>query len=127
MAVDQWVPKRFAHLSERLVTQNGILAMGAAAALTLLYTQGSVKILVVMYSINVFLTFTLSQAGMVRHWWDVRRVEAHWRRRIMLASLGTLVTGGILITTSVIKFSHGGWLTLAVTGEIGRASCRERV
>lgn len=116
MAVDQWVPKRFAHLSERLVTQNGILAMGAAAALTLLYTQGSVKILVVMYSINVFLTFTLSQAGMVRHWWDVRRVEAHWRRRIMLASLGTLVTGGILITTSVIKFSHGGWLTLAVTG-----------
>lgn len=116
MAVDQWVPKRFAHLSERLVTQNGILAMGAAAALTLLYTQGSVKILVVMYSINVFLTFTLSQAGMVRHWWDVRRIEAHWRRRIMLASLGTLVTGGILITTSVIKFSHGGWLTLAVTG-----------
>jgi hypothetical protein len=116
MAVDQWVPKRFAHLSERLVTQNGILAMGAAAALTLLYTQGSVKILVVMYSINVFLTFTLSQAGMVRHWWDVRRVEAHWRRRILLASLGTLVTGGILITTSVIKFSHGGWLTLAVTG-----------
>lgn len=116
MAVDQWVPKRFAHLSERLVTQNGILAMGAAAALTLLYTQGSVKILVVMYSINVFLTFTLSQAGMVRHWWDVRQVEAHWRRRILLASLGTLVTGGILITTSVIKFSHGGWLTLAVTG-----------
>ena len=51
------------------------------------------KLLVVMYSINVFLTFTLSQLGMVRHWWEVRRTEAHWRRRIMLASLGTLSAG----------------------------------
>jgi len=116
MAVDQWVPKRFAHLSERLVTQNGILTMGLAAVATILYTRGSVQLLVVMYSINVFLTFTLSQLGMVRHWWQVRRTEAHWRRRLMLASIGTLVTGGILIVTSVIKFTQGGWVTLAVTG-----------
>ena len=116
MAVDNWVPKRFAHLSERLVTQNGIITMGLAAIVTLAYTGGAVKLLVVMYSINVFLTFTLSQLGMVRHWWEVRRTEAHWRRRIMLASLGTLVTGGILIVTAVIKFTQGGWVTLAVTG-----------
>ena len=72
MAVDHWVPKRFNHLSERLVTQNGVLTMGIAAALVLLYTRGSVQLLVVMYSINVFLTFTLTQLGMVRHWWNVR-------------------------------------------------------
>jgi hypothetical protein len=116
MAVDQWVPKRFAHLSERLVTQNGVVTMGLAAAATLLYTQGSVKILVVMYSINVFATFTLSQLGMVRHWWEVRLSEAHWRRRFLLALIGTLVTGGILIVTASIKFMQGGWVTLLATG-----------
>src|SRR5262249_2160621 len=116
MAVDQWVPKRFAHLSERLVTQNGILAMGLAAIATIAYARGEVKLLIVMYSINVFLTFTLSQLGMVRHWWAVRRSEGHWRRRFLLALLGSFVTCAILVITSVIKFGQGGWVTLAVTG-----------
>ncbi len=116
MAVDHWVPKRFAHLSERLVTQNGIITMGLAAIATLLYTGGSVQILIVMYSINVFLTFTLSQMGMVRHWWEVRATQPHWKRRWLLALLGTSVTGGILVVTAVIKFMQGGWVTLAVTG-----------
>jgi amino acid transporter len=116
MAVDQWVPKRFAHLSERLVTQNGIITMGLAAVATIIYTGGSVKLLVVMYSINVFLTFTLTQLGMVRYWWNARRSSAHWRRRFLLAALGTTATAGILTATSVIKFTQGGWVTLAVTG-----------
>ncbi len=116
MAVDQWVPKRFAHLSERLVTQNGIISMGIAAAIVLFYTHGLVTLLVVMYSINVFLTFTLTQAGMVRHWWNERARLSHWRRRLFLASLGTLVTAGILLVTTVIKIRHGGWVTLAATG-----------
>jgi amino acid transporter len=118
MGVDQWVPKRFAHLSERLVTQNGIISMGLAAALVLLYTGGLVRILVVMYSVNVFLTFTLSQLGMVRHWWNERATLAHWRRRLIIASIGTTVTLGILIITSVVKFREGGWVTLAVTGAL---------
>ena len=116
MAVDQWVPKRFNHLSERLVTQNGIITLGIIAAIVLAYTRGSVKLLVVMYSINVFLTFTLTQLGMVRHWLDVRKQVAHWRRRLAIALVGTLVTGGILIVTTVIKFKEGGWVTLAATG-----------
>ena len=116
MAVDQWVPKRFAHLSERLVTQNGIISMGVAAAIVLFYTHGLVTLLVVMYSINVFLTFTLTQAGMVRHWWNERTRLAHWRRRLFLASLGTFVTAGILVVTTVIKIRHGGWVTLGATG-----------
>ncbi len=118
MGVDQWVPKRFAHLSERLVTQNGIISMGVAAGLVLLYTGGLVKILVVMYSVNVFLTFTLSQLGMVRHWWNERTRLAHWRRRLIVASIGTCVTAGILVVTSVVKFEQGGWVTLAVTGAL---------
>jgi amino acid transporter len=115
MAVDRWVPSRFAHLSERLVTQNGVVLMGAATVAILAYTGGDVRLLVVMYSINVFITFTLSQAGMVRHWWQVRGTEAHWRRRLGLATLGTLVTALILAVTSVVKFREGGWVTLAVT------------
>ncbi len=115
MAVDHWVPKRMAHLSERLVTQNGILAMGMAAGLVLLYTRGAVRLLVVMYSINVFMTFTLSQLGMVRHWWNERHTLEHWRARMFVASLGTSVTGGILVVTAVVKFGEGGWVTLVAT------------
>ncbi len=118
MGVDQWVPKRFAHLSERLVTQNGILSMGIAAVLVLAYTGGLVKILVVMYSVNVFLTFTLSQLGMVRHWWNERGGLAHWRRRLIVAGIGTLVTAGILVVTASVKFREGGWITLLVTGAL---------
>ena len=116
MAVDQWVPKRFAHLSERLVTQNGIITMGVAAAAVLFYTGGLVTLLVVMYSINVFLTFTLTQAGMVRHWWNERTRLAHWRRRLIIASLGTFVTASILVVTTVVKIGQGGWVTLMATG-----------
>jgi len=118
MAVDLWVPKRFAHLSERLVTQNGVIGMGVAAALVLAYTRGAVHLLIVMYSINVFMTFTLSQLGMVRHWWITRREQRHWRRRIFVATLGTIVTGVILLVTSVIKFGQGGWVTLVATGAL---------
>jgi len=116
MAVDQWVPKRFAHLSERLVTQNGVISMGLAAGLVMLYTRGALELLVVMYSINVFATFTLSQAGMVRHWWNSRHSEQHWRRRFVLATVGTLVTALILGVTTVVRFRAGGWITLLVTG-----------
>lgn len=116
MAVDGWVPKRFNHLSERLVTQNGVVTMGLAAAAVLLYTGGLVKILIIMYSINVFLTFTLTQLGMARHWIAVRAQGGHWRRRLVVAVVGTCVTAGILVVTSVVKFEEGGWITLAASG-----------
>lgn len=122
MALDGWVPKRFAHLSERLVTQNGVITMGLAAVALVAYTGGEVSILVVMYSINVFIAFTLTQAGMVRHWWQVRRTEAHWRRRITIAGVGTAVTGFILALTAILKFSEGVWVSLLVTGAFIAAS-----
>ena len=63
MATDGWMPRQFSMLSDRLVTQNGILLMGAASVLLLWITKGDVTLLVILYSINVFLTFTLSQTG----------------------------------------------------------------
>jgi K+ transporter len=70
----------------------------------------------VLYSINVFITFSLSQLGMVRHWWLERRKEPLWRRRIFINGFGLLLTGGILISLCVVKFFQGGWATLLVTG-----------
>ncbi|MBP2681979.1 MAG: hypothetical protein H6Q79_18, partial [Deltaproteobacteria bacterium] len=70
MAIDSYMPHRFAHLSERLVTKYGVYFMGGMAFLMLFITGGSVRYLVIMYSINVFLTFSLSQFGMCRHWWQ---------------------------------------------------------
>jgi hypothetical protein len=84
MAIDRWFPTKFAMLSDRLVTQKGILLMGGAALVTMMLTSGSVKYLVVLYSINVFITFFLSQLGMVRHWWQVRGKEDGWEKKLFI-------------------------------------------
>jgi len=118
MALDRWVPTRFAMLSDRLVTQNGILIMGGLAILMMFFTNGSVGILVVLYSINVFVTFVLSQLGMVRHWWSVRTQNTPWKKGLFINGVGLLLTGFILITVTVLKFNQGGWITLLVTGAL---------
>ena len=115
MALDSWTPHRFSLLSDHLVTRDGIWFMGLASMGFLLYTHGDVSLLVVMYSINVFLTFTLSQLGMCRHWWDVRNSQSVWLRKLCVNGLGLLLTGTILIVTVSIKFAEGGWVTLLVT------------
>ena len=116
MAVDRWMPTQFASLSDRLVTQNGIVLMGLAALLVVLFTAAAVDLLVVLYSINVFITFSLSQLGMVRHWWQDRGNEPKWKSKLFINGFGLLLTGGILISLCIVKFDQGGWVTLLVTG-----------
>jgi amino acid transporter len=118
MAVDSWIPRQFRNLSGRLVTQNGIFLMGLGAFGILAWTRGDVSVLVVLYSINVFITFSLSLLGLCRHWWRSRYDVDGWKSRLALALLGFAVTGGILITTVVEKFAEGGWLTILITGLI---------
>ncbi len=118
MALDRWFPTKFAMLSDRLVTQKGILLMGGAALVTMVLTNGSVKYLVVLYSINVFITFFLSQFGMVRHWWQVRGKEDHWEKKLFINGLGMTLTFGILVTVTMLKFNEGGWITLLLTGSL---------
>lgn len=118
MAQDRWFPTRFTMLSDRLVTQNGILLMGGAALAVLLLTGGSVRFLVVLYSINVFITFVLSQLGMVRHWWRVRKDDAGWLKKITVNGVGLVLTSIILGSIIVIKFDEGGWITLLITGAL---------
>lgn len=116
MAIDSWVPHRFGALSERLTTANGIVLMGATSLIALLYTRGDVAHLVVMYSINVFITFSLAMFGMFRSWLRSRKAREHWKRRTALFGVAFLFCITILGITVVEKFAEGGWLTLVVTG-----------
>lgn len=118
MAIDRWAPARFAALSDRFTAQNGILLMGGAALLVLLASRGSVNLLVVLYSINVFITFTLSQLGMVRHWWKERTSTPDWKHKLAINGVGVGLCSFILVSLSVVKFHEGGWITLLVTGAV---------
>jgi len=113
MAIDSWVPNRFMHLSERLVVQNGILFMGVASILILIFTRGSVQVLIIMYSINVFITFSLSQLGMCLHW--LKTPAPHRGKKLTINLLGLLMSLSILVVTTAIKFKEGGWVTLVIT------------
>jgi hypothetical protein len=97
------------------VTQNGILVMGIAAIGILLYTGGSIDVIVVMYSINVFLTFTLTELGMSRHWIVDRAKEPQWKGLLAIHGTGLLLCVTILAITLYEKFAEGGWMTTVVT------------
>jgi amino acid transporter len=118
MAVDSWFPHRFAALSERLTMRNGIILMGAASIALLLYTQGSVSALVVMYSINVFVTFSLSQLGMSRFFIQRRKEDPQWVRHLSVHLVGLVLCVTILVITTVEKFTEGGWMTLLITSVV---------
>jgi len=115
MATDFWLPHRFAMLSERLTMQNGILLMGGASIILLFYTHGSISALVVMYSINVFLTFSLSQFGMIRFFLQDKEKDKNWKRHIIIHIIGFILCVTILCVTVYEKFGEGGWATLLIT------------
>ncbi|NPT47879.1 amino acid permease [Paraburkholderia sp. 1N] len=118
MASDSWVPRHFRDLSARLVRQNGIVVMGLASLAILIWTHGDVSVLVVLYSINVFLTFSLSLLGLCIYWWGHRRDGEHWLQHFALSALGLSVTSTVLVITLIEKFTAGGWLTVLVTGAV---------
>jgi amino acid transporter len=118
MATDRWVPRQFRQLSSRLVTQNGVLLMGGAAMLTLVLSGGSVALLVILYSITVFLAFTLTLYGLCRYWWEQRLYTLDWRGRFALALTGLAVTGSILCVIVIETFTHGGWVSVLITGAV---------
>jgi hypothetical protein len=118
MALDRWMPNRFTSLSDRYVTLNGVLIMGVLAFICLWLTHGLVDTLVVLYSINVFITFSLSQLGMVCHWWQVRREEQGWRHKLLINAVGLALTSCILVILTVQKFTEGGWVTMVMTAAL---------
>jgi len=117
MAADSWWPHRFAQLSGRLTIKDGVLLMGGASLLTLLYTRGSITALVTMYSINVFVTFSLSQASMVRLWLG-KKEEAGRKRGLAVHGVALALCLSILGGTVYEKGEEGGWVTIAVTAMV---------
>ena len=116
MSQDSYVPHWFGHLSERFATHNGIMLIGIAALAALWHTQGSVGTLLVMYAINVFLTFSLSMVGMSRHWWLMRKTNPLWLRRFALFVCGAVICIAILAITVYEKFLEGAYVTVIGTG-----------
>jgi amino acid transporter len=118
MAIDSWLPRSFALLSERLTMTSGILLMGVSALLLMIITRGSVLLLVTMYAINVFLTFSISEFGMSRFFYRNRATEKEWKRHIPIHLTGLVLCSTILVITLFEKLGQGGWLTLILTSAL---------
>jgi hypothetical protein len=118
MAIDSWLPRSFALLSERLTMTNGIMLMGGAALILMLLTHGSIPFLVTMYAINVFLTFSISQYGMSRFFYKNRTVDKDWKRHIVIHLIGLVLCSTILCITIYEKSGQGGWLTILLTSAL---------
>jgi len=116
MAHDSWVPHWFGSLSERLASHYGILLIGLSSVAALWANSGKVSTLIIMYSINVFVTFSLSMIGMTMHWYGHRGRHPLWRRRVALFAFGTVMCLSILAVTVSYKFWEGAWKTIVVTG-----------
>jgi amino acid transporter len=112
LARDRFVPRQFANLGERLVFSNGILVLGAMAAVLLVIFGGETHALIPLYAVGVFISFTLSQSGMVRHWWKDR--VPGWRHKLAINGLGALTTAVVTVVIAATKFTHGAWIVVLV-------------
>jgi len=112
LARDRFVPRQFANLGERLVFSNGIMVLGALAALLLVLFGGETHALIPLYAVGVFISFTLSQSGMVRRWWHRR--EPGWRHRLAINGVGAVTTGIVTLVIAATKFTHGAWIVVLV-------------
>ncbi len=115
MATDSWLPHRFSQLSDRLTIQDGVILVGGASLLTLIYTGGNITALVTMYSINVFVTFSITQLAMCRFWYNKRKTDPQWKKNIRVYLVALILCVSILMMVVYEKFTEGGWMTLGIT------------
>ena len=112
LARDGYAPRQLANLGDRLVFSNGIVALACLAGLLILLFGGRTHSLIPLYAVGVFLSFTLSQAGMVRHWQKTR--EGRWRTKAAINGVGAVATGLVLLVVIESKFTHGAWIILVL-------------
>ena len=110
LARDRYAPRQFRTLGDRLVFSNGILILAGLAAALIIVFGGDTHALIPLYAVGVFISFTLSQAGMVRHW--LTDGGAGWRWRLGVNGVGALVTGAVTVVIAVTKFTHGAWIVV---------------
>lgn len=112
IARDRFLPRQFAVLGDRLVFSNSIIGLSLAAIFLLIAFNGDTHALVPLYSVGVFLGFTLSQSGMVRY--HLREKKTGWRRRLALNLIGAITTFAVMIVVCVSKFTQGAWIVIVV-------------
>ncbi len=112
LARDGFVPRQFANQGDRLVFSNGIMILSGFAILLVVVFRGDTHSLLPLYAIGVFISFTLSQGGMVRRW--LRRREAGWQWRVWVNGVGAVATGVVMLTLAVTKFAEGAWIVVLV-------------
>ena len=110
LAQDSFLPHQMRNVGDRLAFSNGIFLLGAFAGLLLVIFEGDTHALIPLYAIGVFLSFTLSQAGMVRHWQD--RKGPGWRKKFAINLTGAVATGVATVVLAVTKFTHGAWVVI---------------
>ncbi|GHO48775.1 APC family permease [Ktedonospora formicarum] len=112
LAHDGFLPRQFSFRGDRLAFSVGIVALAILASLLLLLFQGSTDKLINLFAVGVFIAFTLSQAGMVRHWWLLRATQKRWRRGLIINSVGAMTTALVALIIAAMKFMEGAWVVI---------------
>jgi amino acid transporter len=112
VARDKYLPRQFMHQGDRLAFSNGIVVLSTFAVILLVVFRGDTHALIPLYMIGVFVSFTLSQVGMVIHWRQLR--TAGWKTSAVINGVGAVVTGIVLIVVAVTKAPEGAWIILVL-------------
>lgn len=112
MARNGHAPRLFLRLGDRLAFSNGTIALAVAATVLFVVFGGATDGLIPLYAVGVFVAFTLSQVGMVVHWWRLR--DEHWRKSMLLNGTGAGLSAIVFVIAAVTKFSHGAWVALVL-------------
>ncbi|HJD80253.1 MAG TPA: APC family permease [Kitasatospora aureofaciens] len=114
LARDSQAPRIFLRLGDRLAFSNGIILLSVAAAAIYTAFGGKTGPLIPLYAVGVFLAFTLSQTGMVVHWWRLR--DRHWRKSLAFNATGALLSAIVFVTAGITKFTEGAWFAVLTVG-----------
>ncbi|SEB86164.1 APC family permease [Paenibacillus sp. GP183] len=113
MAMDKNFPRMFSHRGDRLAYNYGIITLGVLSSLLLIAFKGKTDLLIPLYAIGVFLSFTLSQTGLVLKW--LREKQKGWIIKILINGIGAIVTFAVVIIFSITKFTEGAWIVIIIT------------
>jgi amino acid transporter len=114
LARDHFLPHQFAFRGDRLAFSIGIMFLAMLASLLLIQFKGDPTLLINLYAVGVFMSFTLSQSGMVRHWWRLRGEEKHWQRSLAINGLGAMTTLLVALVIASTKFFEGAWIVVVL-------------
>jgi hypothetical protein len=114
LAHDRFLPTQFAFRGDRLVFSTGIVLLAILASILLISFAGDTNALINLFAVGVFIAFTLSQAGMVMHWWRLRTTQRGWQRSLVINALGAATTGLVALIVASMKFVEGAWIVVVI-------------